>query len=387
MSSARVLQVVASSRGGGAVHVRDLALGLPADRYAVSVALPEDGGTVSADDFRAAGLPFLPLPIAGGVSRTALVALRRHMAQADLVHLHGARAALFGRLAALSLGAQRPRVVYTVHGFAAPYYPPVRRTVQIGLERMLAPLADCTIAVCQAERVALAASGVARSAQIEVVWNGIDGAPFAAAPTDRNAWRQQVGIPAEAHLITTVCRLYKPRDFTTLLHAFARTQRHAPSAHLLIVGDGPDRPEVAATVDALGIAASTTLAGWRTDLPAVYAASDIFVLTTWGWEGLPLTVLEAMAAGVPVVATRAGGIPEAVVAESTGILVERRSVASLEDALVRLLAAPELRVRFGKAGRQRVRQQFSLAAMIHKIDTLYARLLAPLCDRPATDPS
>jgi glycosyltransferase involved in cell wall biosynthesis len=205
----------------------------------------------------------------------------------------------------------------------------------------------------------------------------VDVAHFAAppAPWDRAGWRRELAIPPAALLVTTVCRLYKPRDFPTLLTAFAGVRRSLPAAHLLVVGDGPDRPALEAQVKSLELHPAVSLPGWRTDLPAVCAASDVYTLTTWGWEGLPLTVLEAMAAGLPVVATRAGGIPEAVVEHSTGILVERGDVASLEDALVRLLGDGELRRRLGAAGRQRSQQQFSTAVMVQKIDALYRTLL------------
>ncbi len=375
MTQTRILQVIASSRGGGAVHVRELARRLDPARYAVTVAMPEDGGTVGARDFAAAGLSFIPLPIAAGASARALFTLRRAMQQADLVHLHGARAALFGRLVALSVGRARPRIVYTVHGYAAPYYPPLRRRLQIGLERTLAPLVDATLAVSQAERAALVESGVYPANRVAVVWNGIDVDAFAAPLADRAAWRAAVGIPAEARLVTTVCRLYKPRDFPTLIAAFAQARRVCPAAHLLIVGDGPDRARVEALIREYDLAEAATLTGWRTDLPAVYAASDVYTLTTWGWEGLPLTVLEAMASGLPVVGTRAGGFAEAVVENITGILAERRNVASLTDALVRLLQDGALAARMGAAGRERARRHFAAAAMVAKIAAIYDRLL------------
>lgn len=375
MTPARILQVIASSRGGGAVHVRELARRLDPARYAVTVAMPEDGGTVTAGDFTAAGLGFLPLPLAASASLQTVWTLRQAMQSSDLVHLHGARAALLGRLAAFSLGRKRPRIVYTVHGYAAPYYPPLRRRAQIGLERALAPLVDCTLAVSQAERAALAQSGVSAADAVEVVWNGIDVDAFAAPPGDRAAWRAGLGIPAEARLVTTVCRLYKPRDFPTLIAAFAQVRQSCPTAHLLIVGDGPDRPAVETLIAQHNLAAAVTLTGWRTDLPAVYAAADLYTLTTWGWEGLPLTVLEAMAAGLPVVGTRAGGFPEAVVENVTGILAERRNVASLADALLRLLQDDALRAQFGAAGQDRARRHFTVEGMVAKIAAHYERSL------------
>ncbi|MBC7316770.1 MAG: glycosyltransferase, partial [Chloroflexi bacterium] len=189
MSRLRVLEVVASSRGGGAVHVRDLATNLAAERFQVTVAMPEDGGHVGRADFTSHGVAFEALPIASGFRLGALLALRRLAMRADILHLHGARAALFGRLAAASLGKRRPRVLYTIHGFAAPHYGRFRRTLLLGLERLLSRWTDTVVAVSASEReVFLTATGYPPGT-VRVVWNGISLAPFQSLP-EREALRQ-----------------------------------------------------------------------------------------------------------------------------------------------------------------------------------------------------
>jgi glycosyltransferase involved in cell wall biosynthesis len=110
-------------------------------------------------------------------------------------------------------------------------------------------------------------------------------------------------------------------------------------------------------------------------MPEIYAASDLFVLTTWGWEGLPLTVLEAMAAGKAVVASRAGGIPEIVVEKETGLLVEQRNPAALAEALTVLAADPQLRRQYGSAGYARVAAHFTLPLMVDRTISVYNRLI------------
>jgi glycosyltransferase involved in cell wall biosynthesis len=145
---------------------------------------------------------------------------------------------------------------------------------------------------------------------------------------------------------------------------------------LLIVGDGPLRDEIEALIRQLGLNEHVTLAGWRRDMPAIYAASDLFVLTTWGWEGLGLTVVEAMVAGLPVVATRAGGIPEVVVERETGLLVERRDPAALAAALQAMVQDAELRRRAGEAGRQRAARHFDLRRMVEETAAVYRGVLA-----------
>jgi glycosyltransferase involved in cell wall biosynthesis len=370
-----ILHLVASSRGGGAAHVRDLAQRLDRSRLAVQVAMPKDGGNVRQKDFEAVGIPFHRVDIATGFSFQSLWRIRRLLAQVDILHVHGARAALFGRLAATSL-ARRPCVIYTVHGFAAPYYPQPRRGVLLAVERALSPVTDLFVAVCHAEGEALLKADIAAPDCVQVVWNGIEVTRFRDIATDRVAQRATLGVPSDAFLITTICRLYKPRDFDTLLRAFRQLATIHSAAHLLIVGDGPLRSKVEQQISALSLTDRVTLVGWRDDLPAIYAASDMYTLTTWGWEGLPLTVLEAMAAGLPVVATDAGGAHEAIENEVTGLLVQRREVEQLAGTFMRMVDDADLRRSMGQAGQQRACALFSVEKMVERIETIYARMLS-----------
>jgi glycosyltransferase involved in cell wall biosynthesis len=371
----RVLHLVASSRGGGATHVHDLARRLDRSRFSVEVAMPEDGGTVTREDFEAAGIPFHAVSIASGFSLRALRQLHHLAAQVDILHVQGARGALFGRLAAAALGTRRPRIVYSIHGFTAPYYPQPRRFALLSLERALAAFTDVYIGVSHAEREALVAAGVARPQRARAVQNGIDTRRFRVTGVDREAQREALRIPPGALLLTTVCRLDKPRDLDTVLAALRALVTEYPSLHLLIVGDGPLRPHVEQQLQRLSLTPHMTLTGWRQDLPLIYAASDIYTLTTWGWEGLPLTVLEAMAAGLPVVATNAGGTPEAVVDGETGFLVGRRDVSGLAEALKKLAADSALRRRMGRAGQARAERAFTLERMVRDIQQVYESLL------------
>jgi len=357
--------------------VRDLALGLDPGRFAVQVAMPEDDGNVRQEDFEAADVPFHRVDIASGFSLAALRQIRCLAAEVDILHVHGARAALFGRLAAASLGRRRPRIVYTIHGFAAPHYPQPRRGLLLTVEHTLAPLTDRFIAVCHAEREELLAVGLGQPERVGVVWNGIHVGHFRDVQPGRVAWRDAQGISPDALLLTTVCRLHKSRDFNTLLRAFQSVTGACPVAHLLVVGDGPLRPQVEQQISALSLAPQVTLVGWRDDLPTIYAASDIYVLTTWGWEGLPLTVLEAMAAGLPVVATAAGGIPEAVVDGETGLLVAHQDVDALTRALCTLIEHPAQGQAMGDAGRASAERHFTSERMMDETAAIYAELINP----------
>lgn len=376
MKRIRLLHLIASSRGGGATHVRSLALGLDPTRFAVQVAMPEDGGHVGAADFQAAGIPFHRVDIAEGLSIGEIGWIRRLASSVDILHIHGARAALHGRFAVATARRRKPRVVYTIHAFALPYYALHRRIALLAVERMLASRTDAVIAVCHQERRAFLAQRITVPERVSVVWNSVDSQPFRGAEASKLPTRVALGLPPDATVITTVCRLHKQRDFDTLLRAFARLAHPGRALYLLVVGDGPDRPKVEALIEELGLGSTVILTGQRTDIPEVLAASDIFTLTAWGWEGLPIAVLEAMAAGLPVVASDAGGNSEAIVEEETGLLVPRRDVVALADGFARLVGNTEMRVRMGAAGRQRAEAVFSPERMIELTTKVYDQVLA-----------
>lgn len=372
-----ILQLVASSRGGGAVHVRDLIGHLDRSRFTVSIAMPEDGGHVTAADFTDHGVPFHRLDIASGPSLTALLKLRAMLKEKnfDILHCHGARAAFYGRVAAAALGGGRPRIVYSIHGFAAPHYALPRRTMLLGIERVLTQLTDAVICVSAAERSSFVGAGFGPPERLHLVRYGIDTARFRDAVVDRAKHRAALGVPLDAPLVTTICRLYRPRDFDTLLSGFAMVQAESPNVHLLIVGDGPYRQSIESLIGRLSLVPYVTLVGFRRDIPQILAVSDIFVLSTASWEGLPLTILEAMSSGLPVVASDVGGIREEIAHQQTGIVVPPKNPGTLSQALIDLLANDQEAKAMGKRGRERVYELFTLERMGRETTQVYEDLL------------
>jgi glycosyltransferase involved in cell wall biosynthesis len=193
------------------------------------------------------------------------------------------------------------------------------------------------------------------------------------APGGRPAARAALGIGSEHLVIGTVGRLDPVKDQVGLLKAFSRLTDD-PRAFLLIVGDGPCRQELEATIGALGLGDRVRLLGERDDVPAVLSAMDVFVLCSVG-EGISNAILEAMATGLPVVATRVGGNPELVTDGSTGFLVEPRSPAGLAARLRRYLEDPMLPAHHGRAAREHAEAEFSLERMVGAYEQLYDRLL------------
>lgn len=377
MRRLRVLQVVASSRGGGATHTLALSAGLVARGHEVAATMPADGGTVEPRDFETVGVRFYDLAGDPGSFFGPYEALSGLLADSapDVVHAHGSRAAFWVSRALRGVRSRRPALVYSVHGFATPFYPLARRLLQGAAMRWVAARTEAVVACCEAERTALLTARIAPTARVKVLPYGIDLAPLLALGSDdRRAARTALGANASDWIVTTVCRIDQPRDFQSLIDAFGHLAGAMPTARLWIVGDGPQRSDVEAMVRAAGLESRIRLWGFRRDVASFYAAADAYVLTSWGWEGLPLSVIEAQAAARPVVVTDAGGSRESIEPGLSGILVPRRDPAALSEALLNLVADPGRAAAMGERGRDRARERFDVKTMVTHVEALYASL-------------
>lgn len=256
-----------------------------------------------------------------------------------------------------------------------------RRNVQIGtpmrerLKRLTASWDTRSIAVCELARQVEIERAGAPPDKVVTIYNGIDVKRFLPLLSgERTVACQTLNIPADAPLLGTVGRLHPQKGLPDLLIGFQSIKGTYPAAHLLIVGDGECRADLERQAQQLGIAGAVTFAGLRDDVPQLLALLDVFVLTSL-WEGLPNAVLEAMGAGLPVVATAVGGTPEAVVNGETGLLVPPRDPDALAQAINNLLHMPDLRRKMGQAGRERVAQYFSVECMVKRTEELYQKLL------------
>lgn len=372
-----ILQLIASSHGGGATHVLDLAALLPRDQFAVTVAMPQDGGNVSREAIEATGATFVPVEIRDGLKLGELMKVRRLVQNGrfHLIHVHGARAGLYGRIAALTL-PNRPKLIFSIHGFATPYYATPKKQLYLGLERLFQHVTDHTICVAQAERQLFLSYGLTVPEKTSVIHPGIPLERFQPNQHSPDQLRRQLNL-ADAPVILTVCRLHIPRDFETLLTAVSSVKQTIPTIHLLIVGDGPMRAEIEAKIDALGLTQNVTLLGFRQDIPDLLAAADIYTLTSSGWEGFPISTLEAQAMGCPVVVSDAGGSGEAVLHGQTGLVVPKRDPNALAQAYLSLLQKPDLRNKLGQNGAKRARTRLSRQVMVGGITAVMQTLLAP----------
>jgi glycosyltransferase involved in cell wall biosynthesis len=361
----RILFLVTLAETGGAqTYVASLLAPL-ADRFEIAVAAHGDGPL--RDAARAAGVRFVPLrqvrrPLSvwrDVLGLLELLALVRHE-QPHIVHVNSAKAGALGRIAAW-LG-RVPIRIYTVHGWAFRAHGGAASTVYRWAERFLRPLTTVTVCVAESERRAGLAARTCDERTTVVIRNGVDPGGF-------EAGEHHSGRPR----LVTVGRLQAPKDAVTLIRALAALRGH--SAEAVLVGDGPDRPTVEEEVRRFGLESTVELLGERDDVPELLRRADVFVLSS-NSEGLPLSILEAMAARLPVVASNVGGVPEVVVDGDTGLLVPPGDPQSLAAAIERLLEDPVLCRRLGEAGRIRVAEHFDLAAVHQAHLDLYRRVLA-----------
>lgn len=359
----RVAMVVTRSDivGGASVHVRDLCRGLVARGFEATVLV--GGAGPYLDDLRRHGVaavrvPHLDRAVQPVADVSAFLALRRILTRLrpDVVATHTAKAGALGRAAAASLGLP---AVHTPHGWPFEMRVPGPEVAAWRLaERLLARLPATLVDVSEHERDRALAARVGRRRQHAVVHNGVpDVGPGLRADPMSHPPR-----------IAMVARFETQKDHAALLRALAHLVRLPWTADL--VGDGPLEPAARAQVRDAGLADRVRFLGTRTDVAQVLAAAQVAVLTT-RWESLPLAVLEAMRAGLPVVATAVGGMAEAVDDGRTGLLVPPGDDVALVAALRRVLDDPVLRAGMGLAGRRRYLGHFTHARMLSDIEARY----------------
>ena len=298
----------------------------------------------------------------------------------DILHTHMAKAGTIGRLAAMLAGDAAPPVrVHTFHGHVLTGYFSARKArIFASIERRLAKGTTRLVAVSDEVRDDLTRLRIAPREQIETIPLGFDLAPFGGTSAEtadrRRAVRSELGIAAEARVVTLVARLVPIKRVDRFLRVAGRLT-DLEDIRFLIVGDGELRDELQAGDLARSLAPQLTWTGIRRDMPSIVSASDVVALTSDN-EGTPVSLIEAQAAGVPVVGTNVGGVAGAVADGQSGILVVPEDEAAFADALRLLLGDPHLAARMGAAGREHVRDRFSIDRLVRDIDGLYRRLLS-----------
>ena len=300
-----------------------------------------------------------------------------------IVHTHMAKAGMLGRVAALAYNltrgrAPRARVVHTYHGHVLDgYFSKFATAVFIGIERMLATISDRIVAISPAIRGELLDTyGIGRGGQYRVVPLGFDLAPFAAVDDRARAEaRRALGLPAGVPVVATVGRLTAIKQHRLFLDTVKRVLASRPDAIALIAGDGELRDDLTGYAASLGIAERVRMLGWRRDLPVIYAATDVFLLTSRN-EGTPVALIEAMASAVPGVSTDVGGVRDVIGGDDTGRTAPFGDADGLARSIVELLSSPARRAEMGARARRRVLAHYDINRLIGDIAALYRELLA-----------
>jgi len=370
---ARIVQVIPSFHIGGLENIAVLLVKHLDPLAAQAVVTP--GGTGPIAERIPAGVAVFPLGEAHRPDRWHAVRMARLFLKLrpDIVHTRNwtcIDAIIGARLAGV------PVVIHGEHGREAAD-PEGRNQRRRQVRRILSPFVTEFVTVSRDLGRWLVEQVRVPARKVRTIYNGVDTGRF--APGDRSAARHALGIPEDWAVAGTVGRLDPVKDQTGLIRAFAQTPNTGKSV-LVIVGDGPSRPQLEAVVKELGLGDRVRLLGERNDVPLILRGLDVFVLPSIG-EGISNAILEAMATGLAVIATRVGGNVELVREGITGRLIEPRRPEALAGALTAYLGEPARAREHGAAGRDRAVGEFGLERMFAAYETLY-RQYANLEPRP-----
>lgn len=364
---ARVVYLAHTLAVGGAEEmVLNLVRHLPPEFERAVVCIDKAGPI--GDEVRKTGVPFHVLGLQPGMRRpTDLLRLQKflHDCQPTIVHTFLLTASLYGRFAAML--ARVPIIIGTEVNIYERKQPMHRMA-----ERWLMRQTDAVIASAGSVRDFYIDQIHADPDKVVVIYNAVDWSQLQTT-MPRAAFRAEMGLPADAPLAGIIARLTEQKAHRFLFDAMAARAELA-TLHLLVTGDGELRDELRRRVDQLGLGSRVHFAGARRDLGNILGAIDMFVMPSL-WEGLPLSLVLAMGAGLPVIASRVAGIPEVVQDNVSGLLVDAGDATELATALVRVLQDAELGARLGREGRAFVRPRFGVDGYIASVTALYDKLL------------
>jgi len=383
----RVLRVIARlNMGGPAIHVASLAAGLETRGYhttlvAGSLARGEDSMAFLAERLGVSVVSVAELQREVSVLHDARSVLRLaeliRSQRPHILHTHTAKAGAIARAAALLAGGARPPVVlHTFHGHVLKGYFDAGRTAFFRqVERTLARASDVLVAVSPEVRDELVELGVAPYEKFVVIRLGIPLEERLRGPGADSDYRRLYGIPPGAFVVGWVGRMTGVKATGAVLEIVRVARERGVDAVLCMVGDGPDREGLERLAHELGIARHCYFVGYQSDVAGYYRLFDAFLLPSVN-EGTPVSAIESLASGTPVVANRVGGVPDVVRDGVDGFLVEPGDAEEAAERLAMLAADPALRARLGESGRARVLARYSVSRLVDDVDRLYRSLLA-----------
>lgn len=375
----RILLVTRPGIGGAATHVELLARHLDRRQFDLRIIASPVEDAAYLERIAVAGgsrRPVDPLSItrsiAPGADWRVFKALRHAIRRTspDICHFHTSKPGFLGRLAAW---LERPRAarIYTPHGLFYEYHGAgVRRIFYREVERALGPLTDALVCVSPNEADGVRRANLIDPDRIVCIPNAVDTEQAPSRPARET--RLALGLKPEAPVVLMVGRLTPPKDPLTFIDAASRVQAILPGAEFVLVGDGELRGEVERRCTR-SLSVRVHRLGHRQDLPDLYSIADVFVLST-RFEGLPLTLLESLVAGVPAVASDVPGCRDVVREGVDGHLVPAGDAAAMATRILDLLGNRDQARKMGAAGRERVRREFGLKPWIGAVERLYRRM-------------
>lgn len=314
-------------------------------------------------------------PLHDAMALATLVRLMRQM-RPHVVHTHLAKAGMLGRVAARLTGVRV--VVHTFHGnVLSGYFGSLASRTLLELERTLGRMSTRVIAISPQQLDELMRLRIAPD-RLELVPLGLDLGPFLDA--ERGRLRTELEIAPGTPLVGVVGRLVAIKGVDLFLRAAARLASERGDIRFIVVGDGEERGRLERLSAALGLQERVRFLGWRADLPTIYADLDVVTLTSWS-EGTPVSLIEALAASRPVVATAVGGVPDVLDGGRCGLLVPAGDVAALLRGIQRSLEDPGVSLALARAGREHVLARHGADALVSRIGSLYARLVGSMTSR------
>lgn len=378
MNKIRVIHIVPMLSPGGAERVAvHIVSGLNRDRFEPIVISFADPMNCDLDELLSqAGVEVRYLGKKPGFDYRMYRRLHRVLTeyQPDVVHTH-LQVLRYALPTMLLLG--NAKLLHTVHNLAErEIEPPARVVHRYAFSHGVIPIAV-------GDEVAVSMKRLYGIPQCKVIANCIPTNTYANPGVSRGHWRAQEGFAEDDMLFVCVARFARQKNHALLIKAFAQVFARHSNSRLLLVGDGVLREELQAQVIGLGLAGQVRFLGLRTDIPEVLAASDVFVLSS-EFEGNPLSILEAMAAGLPTVSTAVGGVPSLLENGTSGILVHSGDAEGFTKAMESLLLNRDLRQKMGAAAARRAQERFDVANMVRAYEEVYESLQSQLqLDNPS----
>jgi len=375
----KVFHIITKLELGGAQKVTLMILErLPRDRYELGLITGPEGILVGwanqIPDLTRFWIPNFVRevrPIQDSITLLKLWRLFRRE-RPDIVHTHSSKAGILGRLAARLAGV--PVIFHTYHGFGFnDFQPRLIKTLYIWLERINGRVTNQTVIVSYANAKRAEDSGIVRNNDWILCRDAISLEQFM-QPGPRRTKLREWNVPENrvvAGMVACFKRQKSPLDFVEVA---ARVLKETDRVHFIMAGDGELRPAIEARIRDLGISSHITLLGWQKDMPEVYRNLDVVVLTSL-WEGLPCVFSEAMAAGLPIVATQVDGAREAIIDGDNGFLHGPHDVEGMAKSVLKLVENPALREAMGSRGKSRV-SEFDIDTSVRALESAYQKWLA-----------